>query len=254
MKRDDRWTSKSTDRCQIFLFQSCGRVAAALQGSHHKLKPFSAVSLGNLSKKTWTVSVSKRPQEGQLFYAAHSKHNVVLPTASLGVSCTVRNEAALDPRRFHRSPLFIFAASHISTNIWALLSLFRKPDTVKQKNAFPPNFIHSLDSTHMMMTALGCYRYRCCKCLFISVLSWISAPTLFSCLPSALLFFTVPAWRTFLCTTASGRTLSLWTPWTRYHFPVWPWFIPVCPVCPCPRCSARLSAFEAVWPCIEFFI
>lgn len=154
-----------------------------------------------------------------------SKHNIVLPTASLGVSCTVRNEAALDPRQFHRSPLFIFAATHISSNIWALLSLFRKPDTVKQKNAFPPNFIHSLDSTHMMMTALGCHRYRCCKCLFISVLSWISAPKLFSCLPS-LLFFTVPAWRTFLCTTASGRTLSLWTPWTRYYFPVWPWFIP----------------------------
>ncbi|XP_076880297.1 DNA-directed RNA polymerase, mitochondrial [Brachyhypopomus gauderio] len=32
-----------------------------------------------------------------------------------------------------------------------------KPDTVKQKNAFPPNFIHSLDSTHMMLTALHCY-------------------------------------------------------------------------------------------------
>ncbi|KFO89945.1 hypothetical protein N320_06339, partial [Buceros rhinoceros silvestris] len=31
-----------------------------------------------------------------------------------------------------------------------------KPDTVKQKNAFPPNFIHSLDSTHMMLTALHC--------------------------------------------------------------------------------------------------
>uniref|UniRef100_A0A8P4KTD6 DNA-directed RNA polymerase n=1 Tax=Dicentrarchus labrax TaxID=13489 RepID=A0A8P4KTD6_DICLA len=31
------------------------------------------------------------------------------------------------------------------------------PDTVKQKNAFPPNFIHSLDSTHMMLTALHCY-------------------------------------------------------------------------------------------------
>uniref|UniRef100_A0A674DYG5 DNA-directed RNA polymerase n=1 Tax=Salmo trutta TaxID=8032 RepID=A0A674DYG5_SALTR len=29
--------------------------------------------------------------------------------------------------------------------------------TVKQKNAFPPNFIHSLDSTHMMLTALYCY-------------------------------------------------------------------------------------------------
>ncbi|XP_063057462.1 DNA-directed RNA polymerase, mitochondrial [Engraulis encrasicolus] len=33
-----------------------------------------------------------------------------------------------------------------------------KPDTVKQKNAFPPNFIHSLDSTHMMLTSLYCYR------------------------------------------------------------------------------------------------
>ncbi|KAJ4943117.1 hypothetical protein JOQ06_005623 [Pogonophryne albipinna] len=31
------------------------------------------------------------------------------------------------------------------------------PDTVKQKNAFPPNFIHSLDSTHMMLTSLHCY-------------------------------------------------------------------------------------------------
>ncbi|XP_022047398.2 DNA-directed RNA polymerase, mitochondrial [Acanthochromis polyacanthus] len=33
----------------------------------------------------------------------------------------------------------------------------QSPDTVKQKNAFPPNFIHSLDSTHMMLTALHCY-------------------------------------------------------------------------------------------------
>ncbi|CAI9552467.1 unnamed protein product [Staurois parvus] len=32
-----------------------------------------------------------------------------------------------------------------------------KPDTMKQKNAFPPNFIHSLDSTHMMLTSLHCY-------------------------------------------------------------------------------------------------
>ena len=35
----------------------------------------------------------------------------------------------------------------------------QKPDTLKQKNAFPPNFIHSLDSTHMMLTALHCHRY-----------------------------------------------------------------------------------------------
>ena len=26
----------------------------------------------------------------------------------------------------------------------------------KQKGGFPPNFVHSLDSTHMMMTSLRC--------------------------------------------------------------------------------------------------
>ncbi|XP_070601106.1 DNA-directed RNA polymerase, mitochondrial [Erythrolamprus reginae] len=34
----------------------------------------------------------------------------------------------------------------------------QKPNTRKQKNAFPPNFIHSLDSSHMMLTALHCQR------------------------------------------------------------------------------------------------
>ncbi|KAJ3552187.1 hypothetical protein NP233_g12940 [Leucocoprinus birnbaumii] len=29
-------------------------------------------------------------------------------------------------------------------------------NSVKQASAFPPNFIHSLDATHMMLTAIGC--------------------------------------------------------------------------------------------------
>lgn len=29
-------------------------------------------------------------------------------------------------------------------------------DSLKQASAFPPNFIHSLDATHMMLTALEC--------------------------------------------------------------------------------------------------
>ncbi|XP_076057665.1 mitochondrial RNA polymerase [Oratosquilla oratoria] len=33
---------------------------------------------------------------------------------------------------------------------------FVRPNVMKQKNAFPPNFIHSLDSTHMMLTSLHC--------------------------------------------------------------------------------------------------
>ena len=36
------------------------------------------------------------------------------------------------------------------------IDTYSKPDNMKQKNAFPPNFIHSLDSSHMMLTSLNC--------------------------------------------------------------------------------------------------
>ncbi|CAG7820789.1 unnamed protein product [Allacma fusca] len=36
--------------------------------------------------------------------------------------------------------------------------LFMPPNVMKQKNAFPPNYIHSLDSSHMMLTSLNCER------------------------------------------------------------------------------------------------
>ncbi|XP_062545891.1 DNA-directed RNA polymerase, mitochondrial [Armigeres subalbatus] len=35
---------------------------------------------------------------------------------------------------------------------------YEKPNIMKQKNAFPPNFVHSLDSSHMMLTSLFCER------------------------------------------------------------------------------------------------
>ncbi|XP_071944644.1 DNA-directed RNA polymerase, mitochondrial-like [Antedon mediterranea] len=44
-----------------------------------------------------------------------------------------------------------------SKDLDALMSR-HKSDTMKQKNAFPPNFIHSLDSSHMMLTSLYCQR------------------------------------------------------------------------------------------------
>lgn len=37
-----------------------------------------------------------------------------------------------------------------------LFPLFRIPNSQKHRNAFSPNFIHSLDSCHMMMTGLHC--------------------------------------------------------------------------------------------------
>ncbi|XP_073977527.1 mitochondrial RNA polymerase isoform X2 [Rhodnius prolixus] len=36
------------------------------------------------------------------------------------------------------------------------MDMFERPNVMKQRNAFPPNFIHSLDSTHMMLTSLHC--------------------------------------------------------------------------------------------------
>lgn len=33
----------------------------------------------------------------------------------------------------------------------------------KQRTAFPPNYIHSLDSAHMMLTAIACSKAgKCC--------------------------------------------------------------------------------------------
>lgn len=34
----------------------------------------------------------------------------------------------------------------------------------KQRTAFPPNFVHSIDSTHMMLTALACHEQVSCVC------------------------------------------------------------------------------------------
>lgn len=43
-------------------------------------------------------------------------------------------------------------------SITGAFNTLEKPNSMKQKNGFPPNFIHSLDSTHMMLTSLYCLR------------------------------------------------------------------------------------------------
>ncbi|XP_061347447.1 DNA-directed RNA polymerase 3B, chloroplastic isoform X2 [Gastrolobium bilobum] len=48
---------------------------------------------------------------------------------------------------------------HLIRTSLQFLALRREGDAVdakKQRTAFPPNFVHSLDGSHMMMTALGC--------------------------------------------------------------------------------------------------
>ncbi len=46
-------------------------------------------------------------------------------------------------------------ASHLNFRKVSLIKLLAV-NCVKQASAFPPNFIHSLDATHMMLTALEC--------------------------------------------------------------------------------------------------
>lgn len=36
-----------------------------------------------------------------------------------------------------------------------------KPNTLRQRNGFPPNFVHSLDSTHMMLTSMYLWAHGC---------------------------------------------------------------------------------------------
>ncbi|XP_067824461.1 DNA-directed RNA polymerase, mitochondrial [Heptranchias perlo] len=59
---------------------------------------------------------------------------------------------------YHRTRTTLLRSNLQNLNLTISHDATQRPDTVKQKNAFPPNFIHSLDSTHMMLTALYCYR------------------------------------------------------------------------------------------------
>ncbi|KAM9384759.1 DNA-directed RNA polymerase, mitochondrial isoform 2-T2 [Pholidichthys leucotaenia] len=56
---------------------------------------------------------------------------------------------------YHRNQVLRSTMQNVSIQISH--DITQKPNVMKQKNAFPPNFIHSLDSTHMMLTSLHCY-------------------------------------------------------------------------------------------------
>ncbi|KAM3965715.1 LOW QUALITY PROTEIN: mitochondrial RNA polymerase [Aphomia sociella] len=53
-------------------------------------------------------------------------------------------------------PYYRRAPPAATTTLRAPLDHQMRPCTMKQRNAFPPNFIHSLDSSHMMLTGLHC--------------------------------------------------------------------------------------------------
>ncbi|XP_037513108.1 DNA-directed RNA polymerase, mitochondrial [Rhipicephalus sanguineus] len=55
-----------------------------------------------------------------------------------------------------RSP--ISYGDRISAEYRTIFEMHQRPNVMKQKNGFPPNFIHSLDSSHMMLTAIYCQK------------------------------------------------------------------------------------------------
>ncbi|XP_038627743.1 DNA-directed RNA polymerase, mitochondrial [Tachyglossus aculeatus] len=58
---------------------------------------------------------------------------------------------------YHQDRVVVVNSNMQKVSLRVNSDMGQKPNTMKQKNAFPPNFIHSLDSTHMMLTALHCY-------------------------------------------------------------------------------------------------
>ncbi|XP_055593098.1 DNA-directed RNA polymerase, mitochondrial isoform X2 [Uranotaenia lowii] len=59
---------------------------------------------------------------------------------------------------YNRSDRPYLSAKSIQLPEHFSIDSFEKPNIMKQKNAFPPNFVHSLDSSHMMLTSLHCER------------------------------------------------------------------------------------------------
>nr|XP_051686095.1 DNA-directed RNA polymerase, mitochondrial [Oryctolagus cuniculus] len=59
---------------------------------------------------------------------------------------------------YHRDAKLLVKGGIQSVSCSVSADTSQKPNVLKQRNGFPPNFIHSLDSSHMMLTALHCYR------------------------------------------------------------------------------------------------
>lgn len=85
-------------------------------------------------------------------YRTNESNHVVQIRTSLQVMALQRECDAVSLHEFFSSP--------IGLSFWTVLSLSKlfifQVAARKQRTAFPPNFVHSLDGSHMMMTALAC--------------------------------------------------------------------------------------------------
>ena len=85
---------------------------------------------------------------------------------SFRLSCTTCNLCMMGMQSVERASTFLFCCLQSKTHVQTLLQrviLVHQTDEspiqrVRQRSAFPPNFIHSIDSSHMMLTAIACQR------------------------------------------------------------------------------------------------
>ena len=58
--------------------------------------------------------------------------------------------------------MWLQSKTHVQTLLQRVILVHQDDDNpiqrVRQRSAFPPNFIHSIDSSHMMLTAIACHK------------------------------------------------------------------------------------------------
>lgn len=99
------------------------------------------------SAKRITKSVTLDFGESQ--YSEQELLSTVIWTTPLGLPC-------VQPYRLHKKKQLKTAVQDLNI---VMPSNTSAVDSRKQQNGFPPNFIHSLDATHMLMTATKCAEF-----------------------------------------------------------------------------------------------
>jgi hypothetical protein len=95
--------------------------------------------------------------------AQATAYNFMAPAAMM--HCRKVQQRPLSPPHTHTPPPQVARAGGDGSDVFASKGQWIK---ARQRSAFPPNYIHSVDSTHMMMTALDCAKegeqQRCWVC------------------------------------------------------------------------------------------
>lgn len=100
---------------------------------------------------SWTTPLGFQVTQPYILPLPSEQHKTGIYLFTPHLLCSSCLLVALQKISFARPYSSYFHSSSSST------SSFPPVDILKQSSSFPPNFIHSLDATHMFLTALACY-------------------------------------------------------------------------------------------------